>query len=309
MLKYFVFLLDYFKFPPCISALYFPKKICYNLFEALLFVKKAERIGIMAQTEFLYNWKWTGYNPIGVGWETCDPGHSFGPGIREFYTIHFVLSGKGTFFIKGEEYHPAAGDIFASDPYVPVYYKADENDPWHYVWINFIINGDVPYRFSEPLVHAPELRSVFRGIQKYPDHNNTGRDYVSSCLWNIGDQLSTQKSESTKLVEQAILYIQGHYSSSNFSIEQMVSALDVNRRVLTNAFTLEKGITPIEYTIQYRLKKAIEYMTVQNLPPSVAANSVGYRGYPHFSKIFTQYYGMSPREYQKLYQQGKLAQK
>ncbi len=253
----------------------------------------------MAQTEYLYNWKWTGYNPIGVGWETCEPGHNFGPGVREFYTIHYVLSGTGTYVVKGKEYHPQAGDMFAHAPYETVYYEADAQDPWNYVWINFIINGDVPYRFEVPVLHAPELRTIFRGIQKYPDHNNTGRDFVANCLWNIADQLSAQKSDAAKLADQAILYIHSHYSSSNFSIAAMADALNVSRPTLATVFALEKNMTAIEYSIRYRLEKAIEYMTVQKLPPSVAANSVGYRSYPHFAKIFTKYYGVSPREFQK----------
>ncbi|MBR5570241.1 MAG: AraC family transcriptional regulator [Oscillospiraceae bacterium] len=257
------------------------------------------------KTEHLYNWTWTGYNPVCSGWENCAPGYTVGPLVREFYTIHFILSGHGTFIYKGEEYHPKAGDIFVSEPYVPTYYKADDNDPWDYVWVNFIINGNVPYYFSEPLVSAPELRLIFRGIQQYPDHSNSGRNYVSSCLWNIGDQLSRQTSESAKLVHQAILFIQRYYCNSDFSIEQLVREMDVSHRALIASFMAEKGMTPIEYIVRFRLKKAIEYMIVQDLPPSIAAKSVGYKGYPHFSKIFAQYYDMSPREYKALHSQRK----
>lgn len=251
------------------------------------------------QVEHLYNWNWSGYNPIGVGWENCKPGHSFGPAIREFYTIHFVLSGTGTYIVKGKEYHPKAGDIFAHGAYETVYWKADEKDPWNYVWINFVINGDVPYRFETPVIHAPALRTVFHGIQNYPDHRNTGRDFVASCLLNIANQLSTQKSATAKLVEEAILHIHSQYNKDNFSISGIANDLQVSRATLATAFLLEKQITAIEYLIRFRLEKAAEYMTVQNLSPSVAAYSVGYKTYPHFAKIFTKYYGMSPREYQK----------
>ena len=253
----------------------------------------------MAQTEYLFNWKWTGYNPIGVGWETCEAGHNFGPGVREFYTIHYVLSGTGTYIVKGKEYHPKAGDMFCHAPYETVYYEADNDDPWNYVWINFIINGNVPYRFEQPVVHTPELRTIFRGIQKYPDHNNTGRDLVANCLWNIANQLSAQKPDSAKLAEQAVQYIHNHYKSSSFSIAGMADALNVSRSTLATVFAREKNTTAIDYVVRYRLEKAIEYMTVQNLPPTVAAYSAGYRSYPHFAKIFTKYYGVSPRQYLK----------
>ena len=137
--------------------------MCYN--EPSIFIllnkKNIKGRGIMAQTEYLYSWNWTGYNPIGAGWETCDPGHTFGPGIRDFYIIHYVLSGTGTYIIRGKEYHPQPGYLFALAPYETVYYTADNENPRHYVWINFFINGDVPYRFETPVIHAPELRPIF----------------------------------------------------------------------------------------------------------------------------------------------------
>lgn len=251
------------------------------------------------QVEHLYNWTWAGYNPIGVGWENCDPGHSFGPAVREFYTIHFVLSGTGTYIVKGKEYHPTAGDIFVHAPYETVYWEADSENPWNYVWINFAINGDVPYRFENPVLHAPQLRTVFHGIQNYPDHRNTGRDYVANCLLNIANQLSTQRSASMKLVDSALLYIHNQYNKDNFSISGIAAALEVSRVTLANAFMLEKQMTAIEYLIRFRLEKAVEYMTIQKLSPSIAAYSVGFKTYPHFAKTFTKYYGVSPKEYQK----------
>ena len=31
---------------------------------------------------------------ISCGWEKCTPEQSYGPGVRRYYTIHFVLSGR-----------------------------------------------------------------------------------------------------------------------------------------------------------------------------------------------------------------------
>ena len=35
---------------------------------------------------------------ISCGWEKCTPEQSYGPGVRRYYTIHFVLSGQGYFY-------------------------------------------------------------------------------------------------------------------------------------------------------------------------------------------------------------------
>ncbi len=253
----------------------------------------------MEITEYLYDWTFTGYNPVSSGWQICDPGHYFGPGIREFFTIHFVLSGTGTLVVKGKEYHPKAGDLFAFPPYETVFYKADEQDPWHYVWINFIINGQVPYMFETSVISAPFLRPIFEGLQNYPDHEHSGRSYATNCLRQIAGQLSSQQSETRQLVVDVIQYIQLHYTNPSLSISEIAEKLHISRSTLSTVFSCEKKLSPIEYLIRFRLEKACEYMAVQKISPSVAAYSVGYKNYSNFSNIFKKYYGISPKEFQK----------
>ena len=36
---------------------------------------------------------------ISCGWEKCTPEQSYGPGVRRYYTIHFVLNGQGYLFL------------------------------------------------------------------------------------------------------------------------------------------------------------------------------------------------------------------
>ena len=43
--------------------------------------------------------------PIVFGEERCNPLHSFGPVVRGHYLIHYVVSGKGTLYLDGKEYH------------------------------------------------------------------------------------------------------------------------------------------------------------------------------------------------------------
>ena len=51
-------------------------------------------------------------NPIDGGYERCKPGKSFGPHVRTYTLIHYVLSGRGTFYARGESYPVEAGQAF-----------------------------------------------------------------------------------------------------------------------------------------------------------------------------------------------------
>ena len=77
---------------------------------------------------------------ISCGWEKCTPEQSYGPGVRRYYTIHFVLSGQGYFYMNNRKYTLKAGQCFFIPPVTSSLYKAEPSDPWTYIWICF--NGE-----------------------------------------------------------------------------------------------------------------------------------------------------------------------
>ena len=50
------------------------------------------------------------------GIERCAPGQTWGPGIRDHYLIHLVLSGKGVFEVGGRTWEVSPGDLFFARP-------------------------------------------------------------------------------------------------------------------------------------------------------------------------------------------------
>ena len=60
---------------------------------------------------------------ISCGWEKCTPEQSYGPGIRRYYTIHFVLSGQGYFYMNNRKYTLKAGQCFFIPPMTSSLYK------------------------------------------------------------------------------------------------------------------------------------------------------------------------------------------
>ena len=58
------------------------------------------------------------------GLERCAPGQTWGPGIRDHYLIHLVVSGKGVFEVGGRTYEVTPGDLFFQ-PAHPLYGRRD----------------------------------------------------------------------------------------------------------------------------------------------------------------------------------------
>ena len=63
------------------------------------------------------------------GYEQCLPNHTFGPGMRNHYLIHCILSGNGTYRAhhgdQSHEYHLHEGQAFLIEPNQLVHYYAD----------------------------------------------------------------------------------------------------------------------------------------------------------------------------------------
>ena len=66
------------------------------------------------------------------GYEYCEPGHTWGPGVRDHYLIHLVVGGKGVYQVGGVSHPLQEGDLFLAKPNQLITYAADETDPWAY---------------------------------------------------------------------------------------------------------------------------------------------------------------------------------
>ena len=48
-----------------------------------------------------------------TGVQRCESGYSWGPGVRDHYLIHYVISGKGNYQVGDRTFSLAAGDLFS----------------------------------------------------------------------------------------------------------------------------------------------------------------------------------------------------
>ena len=100
------------------------------------------------------------------GLERCAPGQTWGPGIRDHYLIHLVVSGKGVFEVGGRTYEVVPGDLFFARPSQLIRYTADEVQPWEYSWVGF--NGacahklaaQLPFTDAAPVHHTQDLEGM-----------------------------------------------------------------------------------------------------------------------------------------------------
>lgn len=240
-------------------------------------------------------------NPLICGEEACEPGHTFGPAARDYYLLHYVLSGKGTFFSGGRSYTVTKGQIFVIRPHEMTCYRADGQDPWHYCWVGFESSLDLSVLFSRDVITTPDCGHVFHALRD-SSGVQAGREwYICGKIYELLSLLRAPVAgapQASEYVRRAVNFIESNYIK-DISVEGIAAQLSLDRSYFSTIFKKYTGKSPQKYIVDYRLTRAAELIAVKRYKPTDAARSAGYPDIFNFSRMFKKKFGVSPREYGK----------
>ena len=252
--------------------------------------------------KIIINQHYADINPRLCGRDACEPGHYYGPTTREFWLLHFVVSGKGRFKTERGEYQLGENDMFVIRPYDITYYEADEKDPWTYVWIGFSCNTKLPETLlKNDTLHAPFLSGIFRDC--FDAENGWGYEaYLCAGIWQIIALLEKRELESVDMTEHyirsALDIIDSEYATG-ITVEDIAERLHLNRSYFSTLFTKTMKITPKDKLTSVRMHKAIELLCERDFDVSVVARSLGFPDVFSFSRAFKRYHRLSPTAYRE----------
>ena len=108
-----------------------------------------------------------------------------------------------------------------------------------------------------------------------------------------GETTSIYELPSDKVGPAIREFVLAHLSDESLSVETMAAQLKVSR---TNLYTIvhrEFNVTPADYILDLRLKKA-ETLLKEGLKVREVAMKCGFADPKYFSKVFKKYYGILP---------------
>lgn len=257
------------------------------------------------------------------GKEECVPDHSWGPGLRDSYILHYIHSGCGVFTIHDQTYRLQAGQGFLIPPGTLVYYCADEQDPWTYSWFGFRgLHAKSLLQRSHLSSHHPIFQAAYMsktdatergsvsGFETYHDElmaarEERSRDVLSlSILYRLMAELIQSSPEALAqpkpsvskeaYVRQAIEFIENNYSQ-RISIMDIARSVGLDRTYLSGLFKSQFGLSLQTFLLEYRMNRAAELLQNKDLSISDISRSVGYIDPFLFSKMFKKVTGLSPR--------------
>ena len=241
--------------------------------------------------------------PYDAGEQRCCPLHFYGPAVRNYWLLHYVISGKGVFEKNGRRIDIKEKQCFIIKPYETAYYQADEKEPWHYVWMGFKTTLTLPERFTEhSVIFGSVVTGVFEKLLSVCRERISEPDMiVASLIWELlASFYRTLPAHEPKSGEQyaalAKSYIEREYMNG-ITVAGIAARLHLDRSYFSTVFKRYVGVPPQRYINDMRLAAAAELLAKGEYSVSLVATSAGYADICNFSKMFKEKYGVSPNRY------------
>jgi len=229
------------------------------------------------------------------------------------YAIFVIQDGIVNIEYDKVQYTLHPGDVFLFYPQI-LYQATTPSESCSFIFIHFdAILGhnhqalhfypfDGHYVGSQLTLELDCILSGFSSLQKKEPFsemylNGSLMHFLASAMKlkyesNEATAISPGKSTLSRL-QPALIYIGEHISEPVY-IRDLADCVNLSEKYFITYFKRVVGITPTNYIIQAKMKKALEYLHEHKYSVKEVAAFVGYSDIYTFSKVFKKTYGISP---------------
>lgn len=252
-----------------------------------------------------------------AGHSQTEPEHRMGPQMLEYYLVHTVVEGRGTYRCRDRLYELKAGDSFFIFPGELHTYQSDLERPWFYRWIAFRgkkaerwlqtagITADHPFvsgGHETALQAARAIERRFRSGDWTSDMEAEGWLSLAFAAWGRSNRPNGPSAPghagiAAREADRAARWLESQLASP-ISIGQMARELGYHRTYFSKLFRKEMGVSPVQHLQKLRMERA-KLLLREALTIEEVAASVGYADPLYFSKAFKKWVGATPTDYRK----------
>lgn len=179
-------------------------------------------------------------------------------------------------------------------------YTLHGNEPGQFPVIN--IHCAPPFSVTEPTafpLRDPEiyLREYERLRELFLLGNRQAE--CMSILYHILGELAMENIAGHDMIQAALQYIEQSYLDASISNSRIARQCNVSEVYFRKKFKESCGITPKQYILNLRMRKAKQLLSESQSSVGEIAETCGFTNTYHFSRAFHHNTGLSPTQYRQ----------
>lgn len=236
--------------------------------------------------------------------------------ILQEYQINYITEGYGVFENKHGTFRITPGTIIVLFPGEWHRYRPLKATGWkeHYIGFNgalveTLLKPDF-FKKENPTIKVDfkkELHEVFIMIFDHATNEKAGYQQICTGLiiTYIGQIISAIKNkefegkEIEKRIQQACFILRENINS-NIDARKLASDLNTGYSYFRIMFKKYTGMSPIQYHLQLRIKKAEDLLLLTHKPIKEIAYELGFQSLFYFSRLFKKKTGKNPGEMRRI---------
>ena len=255
---------------------------------------------------------------------------SKGLSIHEAFEMVYIKSGEGTFEICGEKVTVGSNDIVIIKPNqhhrfnvnsevrcdcIVLYFKflrqskVDYSETSVNDFLNFVSGKESGAFIKLKVSQKNDIIVLLNRILREKEHEQIGSNLlnylmlmelfvlISRALKAEWENSIKNKSPKLKeLMQSAIQYILNNYERE-LSITDIAKYVFLSPSYFTRAFKEDTGLSPMQYLLNVRIKRACELLAETDQKIGEIAYSVGFSNQQRFNDIFKKQTKMTPMQF------------
>jgi len=230
------------------------------------------------------------------------------------YLLVYVAAGEGSYEAGTKKYKVVENDFFV----VPVKYGASlrpsTDNPWSIYWAYFsgtqakkmvqhLTGSEYSPKKAKPLVgRVAQFNDILHHLELMENIENlvyaNSRFYSFLCSFRLM-VLSTKKHSKKDGIIQSIEYMREHINGM-IALEELATVAGLSVSHYCAMFKQKTMQTPMQLYTSMKIQRACQLLQNRNQTIKAVSYSLGFFDQYHFSKVFKQVMGVSPKDFRRL---------
>jgi AraC-like DNA-binding protein len=249
------------------------------------------------------------------GYEVCAPNYAIHRSSFPYYSIEFVVRGRGTLNLGGQRFTLFPGAVFSYGPDVAQDITTDDRDPLQKYFVDFAgvrapellrQYGLPPATFTRVFATA-EIQAVLEdlirdGLKGTGLCNALCVALLEYLIVRVADSQMPWEARQTPAFatyQRCRQHIAAHFRRLK-SLEQIAKQCHVDRAYLCRLFRRYDRQTPYHFLMRLKMNVAAERLQDPGVLVKQVAAELGFDDPFHFSRAFKNLFGFSPEAFRRL---------